>query len=154
MATPPPYIPSEVSIVRYVSACVAMVPFETHAAFWPLTIHSSPSSLAVVCPLILGSLNSFVPTISVSEPCSGSVIAQQPTYFASLSSTKGFTSASMISSSMLLAAVEKGNEVTPMAMAKSALAQPISSRRMCVSNGPNPSPPYSSAMLAEWYPSS
>ena len=36
-ATPPPAIPFARSTPRNASACVAMVPFDTHADFWPLS---------------------------------------------------------------------------------------------------------------------
>ncbi len=74
--------------------------------------------------------NSFEPTRRESEPCWGSVMAQQPTYFASVSLQKGATTSCIRSSLPLLEAKVKGKGLTPKAMAKSALPQPISSVRI------------------------
>ena len=54
-ATPPPGMPCAVERENSVSACVAIVPLETQAAFWPLSTYSSPSRRAKRFPLMLRS---------------------------------------------------------------------------------------------------
>ena len=53
-ATPPPAGPNAGSTVQNRRACVAMVPFETHAAFSPEITHSSPSATARQVPASAG----------------------------------------------------------------------------------------------------
>jgi len=113
-----------------VHAWVAIVPLDTQADFWPLITHSSPSRRAVQSNAESGAPNWSVPMRRESEPWCGSVIAQQPMYLPSRSWLNGTTTSFIRSGLPLIAANEKGKDVTPMEIAKSALPQPISSAWM------------------------
>ena len=86
----------------------------------------------------------------------GSVIAQQPMYLPSRSSAKGFTisSSSRGFSAICPAANWNGNDVTPSAMAKSALPHPISSAMMWLPIAPTSTPPSAGGKLRVWKPCS
>ncbi len=114
-----------------------MVPFETHAAFWPLITQCLPSLRAMQLARSFGSVNELSVTARVSLPWSGSVIAQQPMSRESGAQKRSTSAGRPESRANILWKFE-----TPRLIARPESPQPISSaimaRRRAFSTGPRP----------------
>ena len=125
------------STPRNASACVAIVPFDTHADFWPLSTYSSPSSVACRPYWMSGFVKYFVP----GHQRVGAVarLGDRPAADVAPLPVLDERHDDLLHDLRVAGgsiANANGNDVTASAIARPALPQPISSFTMCDSSGP------------------